>query len=204
MPQSEEIDWNFPVLVEDVVMMGRYGHMNIFRRAKQKDHQMVEMALSRVGMESFRGRQIGELSGGQKKRVFLARALAQESQIVLLDEPFTGVDVKTEEQIMALLREMRSEGKVILVSTHNLGSVPEFCDRAVLINRTVLASGTTKSVFTQENLQLAFGGVLRRFVLTGKQLHDDNDTRQVTVLSDDERPVVLYGEDVPDSTEKPE
>ena len=204
VPQSEEIDWNFPVLVEDVVMMGRYGHMNIFRRAKQKDHQMVEMALSRVGMESFRGRQIGELSGGQKKRVFLARALAQESQIVLLDELFTGVDVKTEEQIMALLREMRSEGKVILVSTHNLGSVPEFCDRAVLINRTVLASGTTKSVFTQENLQLAFGGVLRRFVLTGKQLHDDDDTRQVTVLSDDERPVVLYGEDVPDSAEKPE
>ena len=204
VPQSEEIDWNFPVLVEDVVMMGRYGHMNIFRHAKPNDHQMVEMALSRVGMESFRGRQIGELSGGQKKRVFLARALAQESQIVLLDEPFTGVDVKTEEQIMALLREMRSEGKVILVSTHNLGSVPEFCDRAVLINRTVLASGTTKSVFTQENLQLAFGGVLRRFVLTGKQLHDDDDTRQVTVLSDDERPVVLYGEDERNSIESSE
>ena len=204
VPQSEEIDWNFPVLVEDVVMMGRYGHMNIFRHAKQKDHQMVEMALSRVGMESFRERQIGELSGGQKKRVFLARALAQESQIILLDEPFTGVDVKTEEQIMALLREMRSEGKVILVSTHNLGSVPEFCDRAVLINRTILASGTTKSVFTQENLQLAFGGVLRRFVLTGKQLHDDDDTRQVTVLSDDERPVVLYGEDEPTNSENSE
>jgi|TARA_B100000768_G_scaffold137660_1_gene128736 manganese/iron transport system ATP-binding protein len=204
VPQSEEIDWNFPVLVEDVVMMGRYGHMNMFRRAKSKDHQMVEMALSRVGMESFRGRQIGELSGGQKKRVFLARALAQESQVVLLDEPFTGIDVKTEEQIMALLREMRSEGKVILVSTHNLGSVPEFCDRAVLINRTVLASGTTESVFTQENLQLAFGGVLRRFVLTGKQLHDDDDSRQVTVLSDDERPVVLYGTDQPDSAESPE
>ena len=204
VPQSEEIDWNFPVLVEDVVMMGRYGHMNMFRRAKSKDHQMVEMALSRVGMEPFRGRQIGELSGGQKKRVFLARALAQESQVVLLDEPFTGIDVKTEEQIMALLREMRSEGKVILVSTHNLGSVPEFCDRAVLINRTVLASGTTESVFTQENLQLAFGGVLRRFVLTGKQLHDDDDSRQVTVLSDDERPVVLYGTDQPDSAESPE
>jgi manganese/iron transport system ATP-binding protein len=99
---------------------------------------------------------------------------------------------------------MRSEGKVILVSTHNLGSVPEFCDRAVLINRTVLASGTTESVFTQENLQLAFGGVLRRFVLTGKQLHDDDDSRQVTVLSDDERPVVLYGTDQPDSAESPE
>ena len=201
VPQSEEIDWNFPVLVEDVVMMGRYGHMNMLRMRRRKDHDMVTMALERVGMESYRHRQIGELSGGQKKRVFLARALAQESQISLLDEPFTGVDVQTEEQIMDLLREMRSEGKVILVSTHNLGSVPEFCDRAVLIDRTVLASGTTKSVFTQDNLQLAFGGVLRRFVLTGKQLHDDDDTRQVTVLSDDERPVVLYGDDQPDTKE---
>ena len=145
-------------------------------------------------MTALRKRQIGELSGGQKKRVFLARALAQESQVILLDEPFTGVDVQTEEQIMSLLRQLREEEKVILVSTHNLGSVPEFCDRAVLINRTVLASGTTETVFTQENLQLAFGGVLRRFVLTGKQLHNDDDTRQVTVLSDDERPVVLYGE----------
>ncbi|HAZ79511.1 MAG TPA: manganese/iron ABC transporter ATP-binding protein [Porticoccaceae bacterium] len=194
VPQSEEIDWNFPVLVEDVVMMGRYGHMGMFRVARQKDHDMVAIALARVGMTALRKRQIGELSGGQKKRVFLARALAQESQVILLDEPFTGVDVQTEEQIMSLLRQLREEEKVILVSTHNLGSVPEFCDRAVLINRTVLASGTTETVFTQENLQLAFGGVLRRFVLTGKQLHNDDDTRQVTVLSDDERPVVLYGE----------
>jgi manganese/iron transport system ATP-binding protein len=197
VPQSEEIDWNFPVLVQDVVMMGRYGHMNMLRIPRQKDRDMVSLALERVGMEKYRNRQIGELSGGQKKRVFLARALAQESEVILLDEPFTGVDVKTEEQIMALLREMREEDKVILVSTHNLGSVPQFCDRAVLINETVLASGTTEKVFTQDNLQLAFGGVLRRFVLTGKQLHDDNDTRQVTVLSDDERPVVLYGDDVP-------
>ena len=111
-----------------------------------------------------------------------------------MDEPFTGVDVKTEEQIMLLLKDMRSEGKIILVSTHNLGSVPEFCDRSVLINKTVLAQGATKDIYTQENLQLAFGGVLRRFVLTGKELHDDDDTREVTVLSDDERPVVIYGE----------
>ena len=111
------------------------------------------------------------------------------------------MDVKTEEQIMVLLREMREEDKIILVSTHNLGSVPQFCDRAVLINETVLASGTTEKVFTQDNLQLAFGGVLRRFVLTGKQLHDDDDTRQVTVLSDDERPVVLYGDNAPDENE---
>ena len=195
VPQSEEIDWDFPVLVEDVVMMGRYGHMNMLRMARKIDREKVSIALERVGLEALRHRQIGELSGGQKKRVFLARALAQESQVVLLDEPFTGVDVKTEEQIMALLRDLRDEGKVILVSTHNLGSVPEFCDRAVLIDRTVLASGETREVFTQENLQRAFGGVLRRFVLTGKQLHDDDDRRQVTVLSDDERPVVLYGDD---------
>ena len=173
----------------------------MFRIPRQKDRDIVSLALDRVGMEKYRNRQIGELSGGQKKRVFLARALAQESEVILLDEPFTGVDVKTEEQIMALLREMREEDKVILVSTHNLGSVPQFCDRAVLINETVLASGTTEKVFTQDNLQLAFGGVLRRFVLTGKQLHDDDDTRQVTVLSDDERPVVLYGNNAPDESE---
>lgn len=195
VPQSEEIDWNFPVLVEDVVMMGRYGHMNMLRIPKKVDHDEVAAALDRVNMGEFRQRQIGELSGGQKKRVFLARALAQKGQIILLDEPFTGVDVKTEDQIMDLLKELRDEGKVVLVSTHNLGSVPEFCDRTVLINRTILASGTTDEVFTQENLQQAFGGVLRHFILAGKDLHEDDDERQVTVLSDHERPVVLYGED---------
>lgn len=194
VPQSEEIDWHFPVLVEDVVMMGRFGHMGFLRRPKKHDHEKVAQALDRVNMSAFKHRQIGELSGGQKKRVFLARALAQESQVILLDEPFTGVDVKTEEQIMALLRALRNEGKVMLVSTHNLGSVPDFCDRTVLINRTVLASGETKDVFTPENLKAAFGGVLRHFILGGKDLHDDDDERQLSVLSDHERPVVIYGE----------
>lgn len=194
VPQSEEIDWNFPVLVEDVVMMGRYGHMGLLRIPKQTDHDMVTAALNRVNMTAFRKRQIGELSGGQKKRVFLARALAQESDVILLDEPFTGVDVQTEEQIMALLRDLRDEGKVMLVSTHNLGSVPDFCDRTVLINRTVLASGMTSEIFTPENLELAFGGVLRHFILGGKDLHEDDDERKLTVLSDHERPVVMYGE----------
>lgn len=194
VPQSEEIDWNFPVLVEDVVMMGRYGHMGLLRIPKQTDHDMVTAALERVNMTAFRKRQIGELSGGQKKRVFLARALAQESEVILLDEPFTGVDVQTEDQIMALLRALRDEGKVMLVSTHNLGSVPDFCDRTVLINRTVLASGMTRDVFTPENLELAFGGVLRHFILGGKDLHEDDDGRKLTVLSDHERPVVMYGE----------
>jgi manganese/iron transport system ATP-binding protein len=194
VPQSEEIDWSFPVLVEDVVMMGRYGHMNFLRMARARDRAVVDEALERVGMSDYRKRQIGELSGGQKKRVFLARALAQEGQVILLDEPFTGVDVTTENQIIELLKTLRAEGRVLLVSTHNLGSVPEFCDRAVLINRRILAEGPTEEVFTQKNLQKAFGGVLRHFVLGGQDLHDDDDSRQVTVLTDDERPFVIYGD----------
>jgi manganese/iron transport system ATP-binding protein len=194
VPQSEDVDWNFPVLVEDVVMMGRYGHMNFMRIPGAADREKVDAALDRVGMGAFRKRQIGELSGGQKKRVFLARALAQEGQIILLDEPFTGVDVKTEDAIVKLLRSLRDEGRIMLVSTHNLGSVPQFCDRAVLINRTVLAEGPTGEVFTQANLEKAFGGVLRQFTLGGAELHDDADPRKVTVLTDDERPFVIYGE----------
>lgn len=194
VPQAEEVDWNFPVLVEDVVMMGRYGHMNWLRRPKQIDRDKVTEALTRVGMADFRKRQIGELSGGQKKRMFLARALAQEGQIILLDEPFTGVDVTTENQIIKLMQELRAEGRVMLVSTHNLGSVPDFCDRAVLINRTILASGPTEDVFTPENLRIAFGDVLRHFVLGGDELHDDEDARSVTVITDDERPFVIYGD----------
>jgi manganese/iron transport system ATP-binding protein len=182
------------VLVEDVVMMGRYGHMNFMRIAGSKDIQAVSNALERVGMSDFRTRQIGELSGGQKKRVFLARALAQESKVILLDEPFTGVDVKTEEAIIELLRTMREEGHVMLVSTHNLGSVPEFCDRTILIKETVLAFGLTSEIFTQDNLERTFGGVLRHFVLGGTDLHDDADARQVTVITDDERPFVIYDE----------
>jgi manganese/iron transport system ATP-binding protein len=189
VPQSEDIDWNFPVLVEDVVMMGRYGHMGLMRIAKPADRQAVLDALARVGMTEFRKRQIGELSGGQRKRVFLARALAQDGRVILLDEPFTGVDVKTEEAIITLLRGLRDEGRVILVSTHNLGSVPEFCDRTVLLNRTVLAYGSTAETFTQENLERTFGGVLRHFKLDAPHA---GEGRPVGVLTDDERPFVLY------------
>ena len=194
VPQSEEVDWNFPILVEDVVMMGRYGHMGLLRIASQEDRRKVDAALERVGMTAYRKRQIGELSGGQKKRVFLARAQAQESQIILLDEPFTGVDVKTEAAIVDLLRALRERGHLMLVSTHNLGSVPEFCDQVVLINRTLLAAGPTREAFTQRNLEKAFGGVLRHFKLEGAALHDDDDSRAVTVLTDDERPLVFYGD----------
>ena len=195
VPQAEEVDWNFPVLVEDVVMMGRYGHMNFLRQARHADHEAVADALARVGMTEYRKRQIGELSGGQKKRVFLARALAQDGKVILLDEPFTGVDVTTEETIIALLRELRDEGRLMLVSTHNLGSVPEYCDRVVLLKGTVLAYGPTREVFTQANLERAFGGVLRHFVLGGTDLHDDADARRVSVFTDDERPLVFYGKE---------
>ena len=196
VPQSEEVDWNFPVLVEDVVMMGRYGHMNFLRRPARADREAVDRALERVNLLALRKRQIGELSGGQRTRVFLARALAQDGQVILLDEPFTGVDVKTEGQIVALLRELRAEGRVMLVSTHNLGSVPEFCDRTILVKGTVLAFGPTETTFTRENLERAFGGVLRHFTLGGEELHDDSDrdSRAVTIMTDDERPFVQYGE----------
>jgi len=194
VPQAEEVDWSFPVLVEDVVMMGRYGHMNFMRIPRSQDRSAVADALERVGMGDFRKRQIGELSGGQKKRVFLARALAQDGRVILLDEPFTGVDVKTEDAIIKLLRQMRYEGRVMLVATHNLGSVPQFCDQSILINGTVLCYGPSEEVFTQDNLEHTFGGVLRHFVLGADDLHDDEDNRQVTVISDDERPFVVYDE----------
>lgn len=193
VPQSEEVDWQFPVSVLDVVMMGRYGHMNFLRRPKSKDYQKIDEAMSRVQINHLANRQISELSGGQKKRVFLARALAQESKILLLDEPFTGVDVKTEKAIMNLLDELRQEGYLILISTHNLGTVPEFCDQVIMINRTILAMGSTKSTFTQANLEKVFGGVLRQLNLVGEDLHDDDDKRTLTILADDEIPAVFYG-----------
>lgn len=186
VPQSEDVDWNFPVLVEDVVMMGRYGHMNFLRQPKDVDYTAVTDALQRVNMLPFRKRQIGELSGGQKKRVFLARAIAQEAKVILLDEPFTGVDIKTEDQIIALLKEMRKSGAVMLVSTHNLGSVPEFCDRTVLIKGTVLGYGPTSEIFTEENLTKTFGGALRHQVVSPQQT-----LTGVDVVSDDEDPLVL-------------
>lgn len=195
VPQTEEVDWNFPVLVEDVVMMGRYGHMGFLRRPSSADKQAVSKALERVGMSAYTKRQIGELSGGQKKRIFVARALAQGGQIILLDEPFTGVDIKTEESLISLFRALAAEGRLILVSTHNLGSVPHFCDEVMLINKELLAYGSVETTFTQDNLAKAFGGMLRHHQLVGADLHDDEDMRAVTVLTDDERPLVFYGED---------
>ena len=169
VPQSEDVDWNFPVLVRDVVMMGRYGKMSFLRIPSKEDKKQVASALARVGLTDLAQRQIGELSGGQKKRVFLARALAQQGSVMLLDEPFTGVDIKTENAIVELLRQLREEGHLILVSTHNIASVPDFCDRVVLINRTVIAKGPLETTFTYANLEHAFGGAMRNIDYLAKE-----------------------------------
>ena len=159
VPQSEDVDWNFPVSVREVVMMGRQGKMNWLRRPGAADHTLVNESLERVGMGAFANRQIGELSGGQRKRAFLARALAQEGRLLLLDEPFGGVDVGTSEAIIALMGELRREGRSMLVSTHDLGTLETFCDEVALIaERTVLLYGPTDEVLTAGNLAATFGG----------------------------------------------
>jgi ABC-type Mn2+/Zn2+ transport system ATPase subunit len=158
VPQLEEVDWNFPVSVHDVVMMGRYGSMNLLRIPKSEDKKIVRESLEKVQMWEMRSRQIGELSGGQKKRTFFARTLAQQAKILLLDEPFAGVDIKTEKSIIDLLLSLKQLNYTILISTHDLASITTFCDRVILINRTVLAYGDTSEVFTEENISRTFDG----------------------------------------------
>ncbi|AFY55489.1 ATPase component of Mn/Zn ABC-type transporter [Rivularia sp. PCC 7116] len=160
IPQSEDVDWNFPINVQDVVMMGRYGYMNFLRIPRANDRKAVAESLARTNMSELKYRQIGELSGGQKKRAFVARALAQQAQIILLDEPFAGVDIKTEKALIQLLIELRNMGHTILISTHDLSSISTFCDDVVLINRTILAYGPTGEVFTQENIARTFDGMV--------------------------------------------
>jgi len=162
VPQSELVDWDFPVSVFDVVMMGRYGTQNFIKSPKDIDNRKVEEALQRVGMQEFKERQIGELSGGQKKRVFVARALAQEAEILLLDEPFAGVDAKSEHSLTMLLLSLKNEGKTIILSTHELTSLSEYCDHIALIKKTVLAYGPTNEVFTQNLISETFDGAIHR------------------------------------------
>ena len=180
--------------VNELVAMGRFPFTGLFDRMLENDWDVVKKSLEMVGLMGFEERMVHKLSDGERQKVMIARALAQEGQVILLDEPFTGVDVKTEDAIVELLRALRDEGKVMLVSTHNLGSVPEFCDRTVLVKGTVLASGPTEEIFTREWLEETFGGALRHFVLAGPDLHDDDDPRHISVLTDDERPLVMYGE----------
>jgi len=159
VPQSEGIDCDFPVSVWDVVMMGRYGSMNLLRIPRQSDRLAVRNALDRVELLELKDRPLSSLSGGQRKRAFLARAIAQRASVLLLDEPFSGVDVRTEKLMAELFLQLRKQSCSILISTHDLSHVRDFCDVVVLINKTVLAYGETSEVFTPENLSQAFGGL---------------------------------------------
>lgn len=157
VPQSESVDWTFPISVREVVMMGRYGKQNWMRTPRQRDRRAVAEALERVELDDLGDRQIGRLSGGQRKRAFVARAIAQEASLLLLDEPFAGVDKRTEATITRLLRELTAAGASVLVSTHDLHSLPTLCDEAVLLQQRVLMHGSPREVLRPENLALAFG-----------------------------------------------
>lgn len=163
VPQRGAVDWDFPVTVWDVVCQGRYGKLGLLGRLKAKDREIVEQALAQVSMSDYRQRQIGELSGGQQQRVFLARALAQQGDVYLLDEPFVGVDARTEHAIIEVLRALRQDGKAVLVVHHDLSTAPEYFDQILLMNKQLIAYGPTASVFTQPNLQRAYGGRLAIF-----------------------------------------
>ncbi|MFA5693095.1 MAG: metal ABC transporter ATP-binding protein [Acholeplasmataceae bacterium] len=156
VPQKGTVDWDFPTNVFDVVLMGRYGHLGWFLRPSKKDKKIANDALIKVGMESFKDRQISELSGGQQQRVFLARALAEEADIYLMDEPFQGVDIKTEEAIITLLKELKSLGKTVVVVHHDLNTVKSYFDYATLINMKVIAHGKVSDIFNEENISKTY------------------------------------------------
>ena len=157
VPQSEDVDWAFPVSVRDVVMMGRYGRQGLTRRARHTDHAAVAEALERVELTGYADRQIGQLSGGQRKRAFVARGIAQDAQILLLDEPFAGVDKRSEATIVRLLRELADDGRTVLVSTHDLHALPRLADEAVLLLHRVLFHGGVAQALQPDNLARAFG-----------------------------------------------
>jgi manganese/zinc/iron transport system ATP- binding protein len=157
VPQRETVDWDFPVNVLDVVLMGTYGRLGWFRRPGRAERQWAEQCLSEVGLSDFAQRQIGQLSGGQQQRTFLARALAQKADVYFMDEPMAGVDAATEQVIFGLLRRLREEGKTVVVVHHDLRTVPEYFDSVVLLNLRLVASGPTATTFTPDNLRRTYG-----------------------------------------------
>jgi ABC-type Mn2+/Zn2+ transport system ATPase subunit len=156
VPQRGEVDWRFPVSVQDVVMMGRYGHTGWLQRPGRHDHQVVMHSLSQMGIAHLASHSIGDLSGGQQQRVFLARALAQEPHILLMDEPFTGVDAPTQEATLALLEQLKKQQVTALISTHDLNMAAQRFERVLLLNRRLIAYGSPEQVFTPENIHTAF------------------------------------------------
>lgn len=156
VPQRNSVDWDFPTTLFDVVEMGCYGRVGFFKRVNKEEKQKILKAIEQVGMSEFKDRQISELSGGQQQRTFIARALVQEADIYLMDEPFQGVDSTTEKSIVEILKKLKSEGKTIIVVHHDLQTVPTYFESVTLINKTVIASGKVSEVFTQDNINIAY------------------------------------------------
>jgi iron/zinc/copper transport system ATP-binding protein len=163
VPQRNQIDWDFPVLVEDVVLMGRFTHIPWYKKAGKKDREIVIESLEKVGMLDFRKRQIGELSGGQQQRVFIARSLAQHADLFFLDEPFVGIDVTSEEIIIDLLRELRNEGKTVFVVHHDLSKVEHYFDQLLLINKELVEFGAVNKVYQPDILSKTYKGSIQLF-----------------------------------------
>ena len=157
VPQRESVDWDFPITVRDLVMMGRYGHLRLWQRPRASDREAVERVLTMVGLDRLADRQIGQLSGGQQQRAFLARALLQEADVYFLDEPFVGVDHATEAVVVRILHELRARGKTLLVVHHDLGTVRSYFDWLILLNLRLVADGPTTMTFTPEILELTYG-----------------------------------------------
>ena len=156
VPQRNSVDWDFPTTLFDVVEMGCYGRVGLFKRVSKGEKQKVLKAIEQVGMLEFKDRQISELSGGQQQRAFIARALVQEADIYLMDEPFQGVDSTTEKSIVEILKQLKAEGKTIIVVHHDLQTVPAYFESVALINKTVIVSGKVSEVFTQENIDVTY------------------------------------------------
>ena len=167
VPQRDDVDWQFPARVIDIVLMGRYPHKKLFQKLNEEDHAIAMEALEDLGIAHLKDRQIGNLSGGQQQRVFLARALCQQAEIFLLDEPFVGVDILTEETIIKILKRLAEEGKTLLVVHHDLATVPEYFDRVILLNQRLIAFGDTDTTFTNENINKAYSGQLNILHKTG-------------------------------------
>jgi manganese/zinc/iron transport system ATP- binding protein len=174
VPQRESIDWDFPASVMDVVLMGRYANVGLFRRPRRADRDIAIDCLKKVGMEAFSNRQISQLSGGQQQRTFLARALAQQADIYFMDEPFAGVDAATEKAIVTLLRSMTDNQKTVVVVHHDLQSVKQYFDWIIMLNTRLIASGPTPETFTAENLQATYGGKLTLMADVADLLHRES------------------------------
>lgn len=170
IPQRSQVDWNFPVSVADVVMMGRVGKLGLFRRPKQRDREIVREALAVVKLAPLANRQINELSGGQQQRMFIARALAQEAEFMLMDEPLTGLDVNSQDDIFGILEELRRRNVTVLVALHDLNMAATYFDRVMLLNRRLLGFGKPDEVFTRMNLMDAYGGHFRLIPANGETL----------------------------------